>query len=208
MSDEDFWGLSTGESATETGQSYEAPGGSIEVIPDGSKVLALVENAEWRNTAQDGSGAEFLSLQWTVTKPEEVRNRKVFQKLFLTDLDPNAKDEAKAIRKRDTARRLFAAIDANAGGKLAKKGGKPDADAVMFALANKPMVIRLGVWSFTGSQGDKMEGNWVQAISPKASDIGLTAPKSKPAPTGGGYGGSAGGVTFDDDIPFAPEWRV
>ena len=77
MSDDDFWGLSDGSDATETGQSYEAPGGSIDVIPDGSKVLALVENAEWRNTAQDGSGAEFLSLQWTVTKPEEVHNQGV-----------------------------------------------------------------------------------------------------------------------------------
>ena len=201
---EDFWGLSTGEDATnDVSTSYEVASGSFDAFPEGTKLLAMVTDAEWRTN--DQTGLENLSLTWTVVKPEEVANRKVFQSLWLTDLQPEAKDPEK---KRDKARRMFAAIDANAGGKLAKKGGKPDADAVMFALANKPMVIRLGVWSFTGSQGDKMEGNWVQAISPKASDIGLTAPKSKPAPTGGGYGGSAGGVTFDDDIPFAPEWRV
>ena len=161
----DIWGLSDGGSAAETGTEYEIPGGgNFDALPDGSKVLAMVEDAEWK---EDADHNEFLNLKWTVLKPEEVKNRKIFQKLWIKDFDPRKQDEAKAEKKRDRARRLFAAIDANAGGKLAKKGGIPDADAIMLALVNKPMVIRLGLWEMEDRQnpGQTMAGNWVQAAA-------------------------------------------
>lgn len=203
----DIWGLSTGENANDGKTEYEMPGGNLAVIPDGSKILAMVENAEWVSDDDDGTN-EHLKLQWTGVKPENVQNRKVFQKLYITDLDPRATDAKKAEKKRDRARKMFAAIDANAGGKLAKKGGKPDADAIMFALANKPMVIRLGVWSLEDRDepGRTIEGNWVQAVAPKTTEIGLTEP-SEPKPQRSSGGRSQprrddADDDMDDDIPF------
>lgn len=171
---DDFWGLSTGTAATEeVTTSYEVASGSFEAFPEGTKLLAMVTDAEWRTN--DQSGLENLSLTWTVTKPEEVANRKVFQSLWLTDLQPNAKDPEK---KRDKARRMFATIDANAGGKLARKAGKPDAEAILIALANKPMVIRLGEYE---GQNDGKARNYVQAVGPKTEETYLPEAKAKPA---------------------------
>ena len=136
----DFWNLSDGGDATEdVSTSYEVASGSFEAFPEGTKLLAMVTDAEWRVNEQ--SGLENLSLTWTVVKPEEVANRKVFQSLWLTDLQPEAKDPEK---KRDKARRMFAAIDANAGGKLAKKPGKPDAE-----LNDKPEKACASPWNAT-----------------------------------------------------------
>lgn len=199
----DIWGLSDGGSAAETGTEYEIPGGgNFDALPDGSKVLAMVEDAEWK---EDADHNEFLNLKWTVLKPEEVKNRKIFQKLWIKDFDPREKDEAKAEKKRDRARRLFAAIDANAGGKLAKKGGIPDADAIMLALVNKPMVIRLGLWEMEDRQnpGQTISGNWVQAVSPKASEIGIPDPKpSRSAPSGSSQRKANAAYDDDESIPF------
>ena len=206
----DIWGLSDGGSAAETGTEYEIPGGgNFDPLPDGSKVLAMVEDAEWK---ADDDRNEFLNLKWTVLKPEEVKNRKIFQKLWIKDFDPREKDKVKAEKKRDQARRLFAVIDANAGGKLAKKGGIPDSDAIMLALVNKPMVIRLGLWDMEDRQnpGQTISGNWVQAVSPKTAEVGLAEAKpSRSAPAGSSQQARNGGsAAFDDDIPFAPEWRL
>ena len=202
---EDIWGLSTGGDATEdVSTSYEVASGNFEAFPEGTKLLAMVTDAEWRKN--DQTGLENLSLTWTVVKPEEVANRKVFQSLWLTDLQPEAKDPEK---KRDKARRMFAAIDANAGGKLAKKPGKPDAEAILIALANKQMLIRLGEYEGKTRDGGTVQRNYVQAVGPKTEETYLPPqkdrPASRPAPRSGA---PAGGVAFDDDLPFAPEWRV
>ena len=200
----DIWGLSDGGSAAETGTEYEIPGGgNFDALPDGSKVLAMVEDAEWK---EDADHNEFLNLKWTVLKPEEVKNRKIFQKLWIKDFDPREKDEAKAEKKRDRARRLFAAIDANAGGKLAKKGGIPDADAIMLALVNKPMVIRLGLWEMEDRQNPSqvMSGNWIQAIGPKTGEIGLTEakPRAQSARAGSSQRQQNAAYDDDEDLPF------
>ena len=201
----DFWGLSDGgDAAEDVSTSYEVASGNFEAFPEGTKLLAMVTDAEWRKN--DQTGLENLSLTWTVVKPEEVANRKVFQSLWLTDLQPEAKDPEK---KRDKARRMFAAIDANAGGKLAKKPGKPDAEAILIALANMQMVIRLGEYEGRTRDGGTTTRNYVQAVAPKTEETYLPPPKarpvSRPAPRSGA---PAGGMTFDDEIPFAPEWRA
>ena len=201
----DFWGLSDGGDATEdVSTSYEVASGSFDAFPEGTKLLAMVTDAEWRKN--DQTGLENLSLTWTVVKPEEVANRKVFQSLWLTDLQPEARDPEK---KRDKARRMFAAIDANAGGKLAKKPGKPDAEAILIALANKQMLIRLDEYEGKTRDGGTVQRNYVQAVGPKTEETYLPPqkdrPASRPAPRSGA---PAGGVAFDDDLPFAPEWRV
>ena len=195
-----FWNLSDGEDAAKTGAEYEIPGGNMDPIPAGSSVLAMIDEAKWDHTQNDAE--EYISLRWTVLAPEEYKNRKVFHKLWVTDHDPNAKDHAKAVAKTDKARKMLAAIDANAGGKLTAKDAKPSNDDLARALQDRPMVITLMVWeSNTGGGG----GNWVMAVAPKNKElkIGDKAPaKARPASQGSAGGAYAGGM--DDEIPFAP----
>jgi hypothetical protein len=196
-----FWDLSDGESAKDTDSEYEIPSGNLEPIPDGSSVLAMVDEAKW----DDKDGAEYISLRWSVLAPEEYKNRKIFQKLWVTDDDPNAKDEKAAAKKRDKARRMLAAVDANAGGKLTKKEGVPTDETLSACLTNKPMTIKCMLWEMPDREkpGEFIRGNWIAAVAPKSKGVDVkeaSAPKRASAPAVSGS--PAGG--FDDEIPFAP----
>jgi len=193
-----FWNTSDGEDAAKTGAEYEIPGGSMEPIPAGSSVLAMIDEAKWDHTQNNAE--EYVSLRWSVLAPEEYKNRKVFHKLWVTDHDPNAKDTAKAVAKTDKARKMLAAIDANAGGKLTAKDSRPSDDDLALALTNKPMVITLMTWdSNTGGAG----GNWVSAVAPKNKPlkIGDKAPARAKA-SGSASGGYSRDAVMDDEIPF------
>jgi len=195
-----FWDLSDNSSATNTGTEYEVPGGNMDPIPEGSSVLAMADEVKWERKA---TGEEYISLRWSIVSPDEYKNRKIFHKLWVTDLDPSAKDEAKGIAKRDKARKMLAAIDANAGGKLTAKSGKPTDDDLAMALLNKPMIITLMIWSVQDRQtGGTVEGNWVSAVAPKTKGIDVRQAKTRPAPSQGGFGGGRGGAVMDDEIPF------
>lgn len=196
-----FWDLSDGTDASQNTQTeYEIPGGNMNPIPDGSSVLAMIDEAKW----DEKEAAEFISLRWSVLSPDEYKNRKVFQKLWVTDYDPTAKDADKAAKKRDRARRMLAAIDANAGGKLVKKGGQPTDDDLTSCLSNKPMIIKCMVWSMPDREqpGQNIEGNWISAVAPKAKGIDVKEPApKKSAPVGSGAP-AGGGRDMDDEIPF------
>jgi hypothetical protein len=195
-----FWDLSDNSSATNTGTEYEVPGGNMEPIPEGSSVLAMADEVKWERKT---TGEEYISLRWSIVSPDEYKNRKIFHKLWVTDLDPGAKDEAKGIAKRDKARKMLAAIDANAGGKLTAKSGKPTDDDLAMALLNKPMIITLMIWAVQDRQsGGTVEGNWVSAVAPKTKGIDVRQAKTRPAPSQGGFGGGRGGAVMDDEIPF------
>ena len=137
MSD-DFWGLSEGGSAAEnTTGSFDAGGGNMQPIPSDTNVLAAIDEAKW-----DGNeGAKYISLRWSVLQPEEFENRKVFQKLWVSDADPRAKSD-KVAAKRDKAKKMLAAIDSNAGGKLLAKPVSPSDEAMKLHLTNKPMIVK------------------------------------------------------------------
>ena len=192
-----FWNLSDGEDAAKTGAEYEIPGGNMDPIPAGSSVLAMIDEAKWDHTQNDAE--EYISLRWTVLAPEEYKNRKVFHKLWVTDHDPNAKDHAKAVAKTDKARKMLAAIDANAGGRLTAKDARPSDDDLARALQDRPMVITLGVWE--SNQPGGSGGNWVMAVAPKnkALKIGDKAPAKK---SGGNPLDFNRRADVDDEIPF------
>lgn len=201
----DFWKLSGGEDLTteQTDGSFDAGGGKIEVIPEGTQVLAAIDEAKWDRTKD---GDKFISLRWTVLQPEELLNRKVFQKLWVTDFDPDVlkKGEDKAKKKRDNAKRMLMAIDSNAGGKLAAKGGLPTDIDLTSSLTMKPMVIKTMVWQQTDrSTGKIVEGNWVGAVAPKTQDrtsseelAKMQAAQAKEAERRKSTG------VVDDEIPF------
>lgn len=192
-----FWSTSTGESAaTDTSKEYEAPSGNMDPIPDGSTVLAFIKDAKWETGQERDGSPRYINLQWKVEEPSDVNGRVVFQKLWVSDTDPNAKTQEKADKKRDNALKMLASIDANCGGKLAADGGEPTNDSLLIALANKPMVLTLRVWSMKASDGSDMSGNWVSGVAARGKE--LKVKEGIPKPNNGG-GSSA---DLDDDIPF------
>jgi len=185
-----FWTTSAGTAATVNVQAegtYDA-GGSSEPLPENSSVQAFIEIAAWKTGREEDGQPEYINLQWRIEKPDSVARRVVFQKLWVTDADPNAKD---AGAKRDKALAMLAKIDAIAGGKLAKINGKPDNDALAIALQHKIAVIKLGVWEIGGTVG-----NWVKAISPPGQELDVPAGAGKPASS------IARHDDLSDEIPF------
>ena len=195
-----FWDLSDGKTAVDTPKDYEILDG-MKPIPNNSDVLAIVDQAKWA----EKDGAAFVELRWSVMAPEEVKNRKVFHKVWVTDLEPQTvqkKGEAKAKEKRDKARRMLASIDANAGGNLTRTGDAPTDETLTMHLCNVPMVIKVMVWSMKGSDGTDMAGNWVSAVSPSDKPLQISSeplPKTSAAPAPYQGGNSDVG---DDEIPF------
>lgn len=210
-----FWQLSDGGAANEDVQKeYEVPGGNMDPIPNNSDCLAYIKGAKW--ASKRDADEKYIEIQWQVEKPEDYLNRVVFQKLWVDDLDPMAKSEDKAKEKRDKARRMLATIDANAKGKLMQSGDAPTDDSLALALVDARMVVKVMEWSIDDREnyGEKIRGNWVSAVKPKDAET-KTGEPLPPKSSGGGGGGrpSAGGSTgggfdMDDEIPFAPEWRV
>lgn len=181
----DFWGLSDGDTAKAT-KDFDAGGGSIEPIPDGTQVMAMIDEAKWDSKDE----CEYISLRWTTLKPDQYKNRKFFQKLWVMGNNPNQQDADKRKKQGDKAKQMLAAIDTNAGGKLLENGGRPGDSDLQSGLIGKPMIVKLGVWEMAGSMGDTMSGNWVQAVSAKDSGNVEEQPKAqKSAP-------------LDDEIPF------
>ena len=159
-----FWNINT----TEDAGSFETGGGTIEPIPANTDVLAICDEAKWDQSPYDDRS--YISLRWSVMKPEDFRNRKVFQKLRVDHQDP---------KKSEKAKRMLAAIDYNAGGKLQASGEDPTDESMTKHLTNKPMVLRLQVWEIETEQGEKKSGNWVSAVSPAKK--AAAKPAAKPA---------------------------
>jgi len=194
-----FWDLSDGESAANGEKEYEQATGNLDPIPDGSSVMAIIDEAKWQETRD--RDAEFISLRWSVMEPAEYANRKIFQKLWVTDDDPNTKDAGKMEKKRDKAKRMLAAIDANCGGKLARKAARPTDDDLALALTNRAMVIKCMVWEMKGTDGTMNSGNWIAAVSPKSKGVSVTAAKAKHVEKASTIA-AAFGDDLDDDVPF------
>lgn len=162
-----FFKLSTGNSATSDG-NFDSGGGDFSPIPKDTNVLAVCEESKIDNY----QGEQYVNNKWRVLKPEEYKNRVVFQKIRCWDGD---------VQKRDRAINMLAAIDANAGGKLAASGQEPTDISLQKAIVGKPMVLKLGIW-----KGDDKSGNWVIAVSPARKQAEPT-----PAPS-----------IDESDIPF------
>jgi hypothetical protein len=170
-----FWDL--GEDL-QAGGNFEMGGGDISPIPNDTTVLALIDEAKWDESRE---GDRYISLRWSVISPDDYKNRKVFQKLWVQDDDPKAKDPEK---KREKAKRFLAAVDFNCGGKLVASGKAPTNESLMSCLSGKPMHIKVMVWEMDGK-----EGNWVASVAPKSAGTA----KKKAAPVQ---------QNDDEDAPF------
>lgn len=198
-----FWNLSTGEdlSSTASGE-FDAGGGRMELIPHDTSVLAMIDEAKWDRTQNN---ERFISLRWTILAPEEFKNRKIYQKLWLADAKPGVKPE-KVEATRDKAKRMFAAIDFNAGNKHVEKRIDPTDESMTMYLTNKPMVLKILVWEIPDRMtGDMARGNWIGAVSPKTSpqssseDIAKAQAKQAQQKA---QSAPSRNAALDDEIPF------
>lgn len=188
-----FWATSDGSSAQISDGKFDAGSVDLAPIPEDTCVLATAEEA--KNSEYQGD--EYLNIKWRVAKPAEYANRVIFQKVRVYDKDPS---------KADKAKRMLAAIAANAGGGLfaamEQRGEERPSDMSLAQLCNRPMVLKLGIWEIFAKNPDGTEdktkkekdGNWVKAVSPKAGTQAAPAPAPAPKP--------APVDTLDDDIPF------
>lgn len=194
-----FWSLSDGKEVETSTKYEEASGGWL--IPDNTKVLAYIDETMW----SERDSCRYVSNRWRVAKPESLKNRVVFQKLWVLGNNPQKKDEEAKKKQGDKARKMIGAIDANAGGELRKLPEYKDED-LQRCLMNKMMVIVVRIWSMTGDDGNKIEGNWVSCVEEKGNAISEDA---KPIQVTSGNSGSNNSMSaLDDDIPFACEWRI
>lgn len=180
-----FWNLSD-NSTIETTGNFEMGGGDIAPMPNGTQLLAVIDEAK----IDSYDGQDYISVRWNALKgeKEEYKNRKTFQKLKVFDPDPKVSDKAK---------RMLANIDANAGGKLIASGQAPTPENLMNCLGMKPMIIKLAVWEMD-RDGEKKTGNWVQSVASKDSVPQPVQQQSQQKPSAGPGNPNA----FDDDVPF------
>lgn len=195
-----FWDLDDGSSAVTNEKEFSAGGGDFEVIPKGTSLLVMIEDASWKEGYQISE--EFVNLKVRVTKPDAYANRVLFFKLWVDDLDPSQKtngsfDEAKARNKRDKHKKMLMAIDANAKGKLAKMTSRMTDEQLALALIGSQFVATLGVWDKDDGNGKQIPGgNWLMAARPKSAEITEVAKKVAPSRSSGFA------ADLDDDVPF------
>lgn len=163
--------------ALQTTGSFDS--NSFEVIPDNTKALAVITNAEWREANE--YNAKHISLTWDIVEGE-FKGRKVFQKIKLFESDKD-----KVIK----AQKMLIAIDANCKGAIAQAGVEPTVQGLA-SLLHSPMYIMIKEYEMNGNKG-----NWICAVSERKR--GSQQPQQQQnAPVAG----QEPPMDFDDDIPF------
>lgn len=177
-----FWSTSDNQAIDQTG-NFDAGGGDMEPIPKNTQVKACPDEVKWDRNQE---GDQFISIRWTVLGPDQYKGRKIFQKLWVNGNNPNAKDPA---AQGDKAKRMLAAINANAKGHLMTMQTAPTDEDLQRALMNKPMALNLQVWEMTNN-GETSKGNWVQKVAPLHQQSAQQEPQN------------AGNTPMDDDVGF------
>ena len=162
--------------ALQTTGSFDS--NSFEVIPDNTKALAVITNAEWREANE--YNAKHISLTWDIVEGD-FKGRKVFQKIKLFESDKD-----KVIK----AQKMLIAIDANCKGAIAQAGVEPTVQGLA-SLLHSPMYIMIKEYEMNGNKG-----NWICAVSERKRGV-QQAQQTQTAT-------QEPSVAFDDseDIPF------
>ena len=173
-----FFDLSDNSKVSTDGK-FEVDIGSA-TIPNDTTCLAMIDEAGWA----EYQGDEYINLRWVIAEPKQYANRKVFQKIRVYDADA---------KKADKAKKMLAAIDANAGGKLMASGEDPTDMMLTKALINKPMLIKVMEWEM-----NDRKGNWIAAVAPRSGKAPAQAQAAEPAPRKA----PTPSDDFESDIPW------
>ena len=172
--DDEFWS----EAPETTGEAEIKGGQNFEPLPDGTKLKAFIEAAEWKFYDPENENVPYIDITWSIEQPEGYQNRKIFHQVKMYGDDPSS-DHCKADKqdaKMETARAMFWAIDKNAGGKLATLKRKPENEDLQRYLIGKSMLVTVGLWEIN----DK-SGNWVRKIEPLGGEIPAAKSQAKQA---------------------------
>lgn len=186
----DWWNVD-GEDLRKTDAEADLPTNSFEPLPDKTKVLAIVDSAG----IGEKDGNRYAEATFTVLKPEGYANRKLFAKYWIFDDNPHTPDPKK---KRNNDMRRFVKLDAACGGKLARNGGKPDADDIALAFTSKQVIVQ--VMLMTPKEEGKEPFNWYADYWPKGTKELSEAVKPKPKSSTAMEDIDINDI--DDDVPF------
>lgn len=128
-------------------------GNTLEPIPANTNMTSFIEEAKWDSY----EGVEYINLKWKVLAPDEYKNRIVFQKLKVLDIN-----EDKAAK----AQKMLLSINHNAKGKIHENTEMPTTSELQKNLCNKPMIVNVQVWELD----DGRKGNWIAAVKPKNAE--------------------------------------
>ena len=159
--------------AIQTNQSFDLGGGDFEPIPENTQLKVVIDEAKW----DEYEGDRYISLRWMVIDGE-FKGRKIFHMVRV--LDGNT-------TKADKAKKMLAAIDSNAGGKLLANGVMPDDMSLGLNLTNKPMAVVVAIWEIN----DK-KGNWIKAVSPLNAQAPQQQAPQQAAPMSSDYDDTIG----------------
>ena len=165
-----FFKKSTGADAAQEATGEKDMGNRV-LIPEDTTVLAVVDSAKIESPNEYHNGR--IQIEWKVLKPALYLGVSIKHNLQVW----NEQDS-----KRDKALDMLAAVDKNAGGKLAAAGTEPTEDSLNRALVGKAMLLTMGVYDGR---------NWVSKVAPSKAK---PAPEPKPIPDPS--------IVDDDDIPF------
>lgn len=162
--------------------SYETANNN-DVIPKDTRVKAVIDEIEWSavpDESDNDAGVAYINVRYSILAPEEFKNRKIFQKLFVSSVGkPSAKD---AEKKRTNDLTLLAAINVNSNGQPLNNCTSAPTDAELSSLIGTILLLQLDVWEI----GDR-KGNWIRSLegatATKATVYGKLAskPSAKPA---------------------------
>lgn len=173
-----------------SGEYVQEGGGDFPVIPHDTRVLALIDKAEWdckKNFKNNEKEENCISLRFEIDDGE-YKGQKIFKKFFI---ESENEDQA----RKDYS--MFLNIDANAGGKIRALRRKPENEDLQRYLINKQMVIVIGMME--GKDGKKSM-NYLMGVSSgskKPETKREEALKSRPAPQR-----PKAEAIDEDDIPF------
>mgnify|MGYP003450685382 FL=1 len=170
---------------------------SFEAIPEGTKVLAHIETAEFSTFA--GSDHQNPNIKWCIDEPEDYKGRKFFQTIKVNGDDPfgqyykpEGQDKIKL-----QAFTMLSAIDKNSGGNIAKLRRQPTGAELSQYFVGASMMVTLGVNSFNKKnlvRGVSANPNAQPSEKSKSVQKREEAQKEKPA--------VSAIDDMDSDIPF------
>lgn len=174
-----------------TGEYIQESGGDFPIIPHETRVLALIDKAEWKFKENFDNGRKeenCISLRFEISDGE-FKGQKIFKNLFVESI---IEDQAR------NAYTMFLNVDANAGGKIRALRRKPEDEDLQRYLINKQMVIVIGIMK-AKKDGEK-DRNYLMGVSSgskKPETKREEAPRARPAPPRPKLE-----EIDDDDIPF------
>jgi hypothetical protein len=142
-----------------SGGEYKLSEGNFETIPNDTTAFAMVESAVFAKYKD--TGLEYIKITWNLMEPEELANRKVWQSLWVKDLDPNTATE-KQVAKKDKHTDMMYAIDGNASGVAFKLDRLPTNEELQ-SWVDHPMFIKIMAMNLK----DGSQLNWISWVIPK-----------------------------------------